>query len=70
MFNHPYSRKLEAEADQVGLHLAAKVTLLSLFHVSPESSYNIAAKSTVDSNHLLLVLQSTDLCYTHLPTIW
>ncbi|XP_007550656.1 metalloendopeptidase OMA1, mitochondrial-like isoform X1 [Poecilia formosa] len=24
MFNHPYSRKLEAEADQVGLHLAAK----------------------------------------------
>lgn len=25
MFNRPYSRKLEAEADQVGLQLAAKV---------------------------------------------
>ncbi|XP_012721900.2 metalloendopeptidase OMA1, mitochondrial [Fundulus heteroclitus] len=24
MFNHPYSRKLEAEADHVGMHLAAK----------------------------------------------
>ncbi|KAM4740147.1 metalloendopeptidase OMA1, mitochondrial isoform 3-T4 [Anableps anableps] len=24
MFNHPYSRKLEAEADKVGMHLAAK----------------------------------------------
>ncbi|XP_037830180.1 metalloendopeptidase OMA1, mitochondrial isoform X2 [Kryptolebias marmoratus] len=24
MFSHPYSRKLEAEADEVGLHLAAK----------------------------------------------
>lgn len=27
MFSRPYSRRLEAEADQVGLQLAAKVSL-------------------------------------------
>lgn len=27
MFNRPYSRKLEAEADKIGLQLAAKVPI-------------------------------------------
>lgn len=32
VFSHPYSRKLEAEADQVGLQLAAKVSQSQICH--------------------------------------
>jgi len=32
MFDRPYNRTLEAEADKVGLQLAAKVTTACLFY--------------------------------------
>lgn len=39
MFSRPYSRKLEAEADQVGLQLAAKVSIFLMWYISLIYSY-------------------------------
>lgn len=44
MFSRPYSRKLEAEADQVGLQLAAKVSLFPVCYYLKEHSTDFTLK--------------------------
>lgn len=45
MFSRPFSRKLEAEADQVGLQLAAKVSLSSICYYLKEHSTDFPHKA-------------------------